>query len=91
MGFNNETAFALLFVVSVFSVTGCRSSHENKYKTDQVTERDKIVETFKELKAFTGKKAAKHIEGKSRQEAYLLNYKQLKINYGNNVEYQLPR
>ena len=61
------------------------------YEPDQVTERDKIVETFKELKAYTGKKAAKHIEGESRQEAYLLNYKQLKINYGNNVEYQLRR
>ncbi len=45
------------------------------------------VETRAGLKAYTGRAAAERIVGKDRRLAYLLNYQQLGINYGEGVEF----
>ncbi len=42
-----------------------------------------------DLARYTGRAAADVVVGQRRREAYLLNYKQLRLNYGNNVEFQL--
>ncbi|MBN2291008.1 MAG: hypothetical protein JXM70_01205 [Pirellulales bacterium] len=47
--------------------------------------------TPESIKQYTGERAAEHIVGTDRKAAYLLNYKQLEINYADNVEYQLRR
>ena len=47
--------------------------------------------TSKDIQAFTGAAAANKIEDEEQREAYLLNYKQLEINYGNNVDFQLRK
>ncbi len=47
------------------------------------------VDTAEGLKAYTGKPAAKRIVGEARRNAYQLNEKQLGVNYGDNVDYQL--
>ena len=49
----------------------------------------KKASTRADLKTYTGKNAANAIVGKWRKAAYLANYNQLKINYGNNVDFQL--
>ena len=43
------------------------------------------------ISAYTGRQAADVIAGEDRRKACLLNYEQLEINYGNNVELQLRR
>ena len=50
-----------------------------------------VVQNWQQLEAYTGRRAAERIVGPLRQRAYLLNYEQLGINYGENVEYQLRR
>lgn len=49
------------------------------------------VEKREDLKAYAGRAAADRIIGKDRKTAYLLNYKQLGINYGEAVDFQLRR
>lgn len=47
--------------------------------------------TREAAQAYTGEAAANAIAGEERRRAYLLNYEQLRRNYGENVEYQLRR
>ena len=49
------------------------------------------VETQEDLAPYTGVKAARRIVGKDRRAAYMANYRQLGINYGGGVEFQLRR
>ena len=49
------------------------------------------VEKREDLKAYTGSAAADRIIGEDRKIAYLRNYKQLGINYGEAVDFQLRR
>lgn len=44
-----------------------------------------------DLKAYTGLEAVNRIEGDFRKKIYMVNYEQLAINYGENVEFQLRR
>lgn len=53
--------------------------------------RGPVARTRSDLAAYTGRAAVNVIVGKRRREAYLLNYKQLRLNYGDNVEFQLRR
>ena len=50
-----------------------------------------VVQNREQLGAYVGRHAVERIVGTLRQRAYLLNYEQLGINYGENVEYQLRR
>ena len=59
-------------------------------ETQSLYQGDK-AETWDDLKAYTGKGAAGRIVGEDRRRAYLLNYEQLGINYGEAVEFQLRR
>lgn len=47
------------------------------------------ADTRAELKTYTGKSAVDSIVGEWRKAAYLGNYRQLEVNYGNNVDFQL--
>jgi hypothetical protein len=47
------------------------------------------VNSLPDLRAYTGKAAAGRIVGEDRRTAYLLNYRQLCLNYGDAVEFQL--
>ena len=49
------------------------------------------VKTPEGLKAYTGIEAVGAITGEWRKKAYVLNYEQLAVNYGDNVEFQLRR
>ncbi len=49
------------------------------------------VKKREDLKAYTGHAAADRIIGNDRKTAYLLNFKQLGINYGESVDFQLRR
>lgn len=49
------------------------------------------VDTAEGLEAYTGKVAADRIVGEARRDVYLLNYEQLGVNYGENVDFQLRR
>jgi len=51
----------------------------------------KPVSTWEDLRPYTGKAARDVIVGEERRKAYMLNYDQLRINYGENVEFQLRR
>jgi hypothetical protein len=51
--------------------------------------RGETVRTWEQLAAYTGRAAAEMIVGEERQQAYLLNYEQLHINYDDGVEFQL--
>ena len=44
---------------------------------------------LQQLTAYTGEAAAERILGEDRRRAYLLNYRQLGLNYGDNVDYRL--
>jgi len=44
---------------------------------------------WESLEAYSGKQAADRIVGEDRRAAYLYNYRQLDINYGGGVEFQL--
>lgn len=81
----------LIFCLLIIIGDGCKSKHLNGNENIHSSDKDDKVKSFQELKAYTGKAAVKHIAGENRQKAYLLNYNQLKINYGENVEYQLRR
>ncbi|MGI6338465.1 MAG: hypothetical protein ACOXZV_03700 [Bacteroidales bacterium] len=59
--------------------------------TDIKNETVRKALTSKDIQAFTGVAAANKIKDKEQREAYLLNYKQLEINYGNNVDFQLRK
>ena len=50
-----------------------------------------VVQNREQLEPYVGKHAVERIVGALRQRVYLLNYEQLGINYGENVEYQLRR
>lgn len=50
-----------------------------------------MVRTREDLKPYTGLEACQIITGKLRQEAFLANYHQLKVNYSGAVEFQLRR
>lgn len=78
----------LFFCLLIISNGGCKSI--NLKGNNYLKPLDK-VKSLHELKAYTGKKAVKQITGENRKKAYLLNYNQLKINYGENVEFQLRR
>ncbi len=47
--------------------------------------------TVSDLTPYTGIEAVNRIVGKDRRDAYLLNYRQIEINYGDGVEFQLRR
>jgi transglutaminase-like putative cysteine protease len=49
------------------------------------------VTTWEGLKPYIGKEACEVIVGSDRQKAYLLNYEQLQINYGESVDFQLRK
>jgi len=59
------------------------------FRTEPSLYRGKKATTWEEIKNYTGKVAVEVIVGENRKRAYLLNYEQLEINYGNNVEFQL--
>jgi len=50
-----------------------------------------VVKDRHALKAFTGRTAADRIVGDLRRKAFLFNYEQLAINYGESVDFQLRR
>ena len=50
-----------------------------------------VVKSREGLKAYAGLAAADRIVGKDRKAAYLFNYKQLGVNYGEAVDFQLRR
>ncbi len=50
-----------------------------------------VAKNWEGLKAYTGLAAAERIIGKDRKAAYLFNYQQLGINYGEAVDFQLRR
>ena len=47
------------------------------------------VDEAADLAAYTGLAAAERITGEWRQKAYMANYEQLAVNYGDNVDFQL--
>ena len=51
----------------------------------------KIAVKITDLEAYTGKNAVNAIVGKWRKAAYLENYNQLSVNYGDNVDFQLRK
>ncbi len=51
----------------------------------------RAVTTWEGLAKYTGRRALGQIVGDLRKRAYQLNYDQLEINYGENVEFQLRR
>ncbi len=50
-----------------------------------------VVNNRDDLKAYAGREAAERIVGELRRKAFLLNYEQLGINYGEGVDFQLRR
>ncbi len=71
----------LLLVVSC-CLSGCCASSSSFFK-------GAVVSSHEELKDYQGMEAVKHIVGDLRQKAYICNYEQLAVNYGDNVEFQL--
>ncbi len=49
------------------------------------------VNGWDDLSAYSGEAAADRIVGEDRKRAYLLNYRQLGVNYGKGVDFQLRR
>ena len=82
-----EKIIALSFLLLIGSVYKSRTEINDK-AIPPINKQD-AVKSFKELMPYTGRIAVNQIPGKDRQKAYLLNYEQLKVNYGNNVEFQL--
>ncbi len=66
------------------SHSGPRSDPERWTPGEKVT-------SWEELAKYTGRRALGQIVGDLRKRAYRLNYDQLEINYGENVEFQLRR
>ncbi len=80
--------FSIMFLLAVFMILkGYSLNASTGVKNDIVRK----ALTNKDIQAFTGVAAANKIKDKEQQEAYLLNYKQLEINYGNNVDFQLRK
>jgi len=73
---------AFLMIVKGYSLNADTGTKNNAVKK---------ALTSKDIQAFTGAAAANKIEDEEQREAYLLNYKQLEINYGNNVDFQLRK
>ncbi|MEA3401600.1 MAG: hypothetical protein U9R79_10205 [Armatimonadota bacterium] len=84
-------------VAVCLSATGATAQPASQDATAQWGERmqelyrGEIATTEEELAPYTGRKAAEAIVGEDRRWAYLLNYEQLAVNYGENVEFQLRR
>ena len=49
------------------------------------------VTRLEQLESYRGMEAVAHISGDLRKKAYVCNYEQLAVNYGDNVEFQLRR
>jgi hypothetical protein len=81
----------LVIYFLLFIAAGCKNVSQKKVEDFLSHGKEDKAVTFSDLRAYTGKAAAKKIIDEDRRKAYLLNYKQLKINYGKNVEYQLRR
>ena len=77
--------------VTVFDVDWLYKGGEAESESMAKLYRGEKATSWEELRAYTGKQAAEAIVGEDRKKAYLLNYEQLGINYGENVDFQLRR
>lgn len=77
-----RTAFILIFFVFNILNAGNLEDHKSLYEGPE-------VKTAGDLAAYTGLNAVDRIAGAWRQKCYVMNYEQLAVNYGNNVDFQL--
>lgn len=84
------TVWQIVFgLVLCAAMTLANDAKDPWLETQRGLYRGETVSTLNELAPYTGKAAADRIVGEDRAAAYLLNYEQLGINYGDNVEFQL--
>ena len=76
------SVLAALVLLSILHSAYGDESLLQRYLGEKVTSREGLA-------PYTGEHAYKMVVGPKRQEAYRLNYEQLGINYGDNVDFQL--
>lgn len=85
---------ALGATIALLLLTGARTPAQNVESRSERMQRmfmGGVADSWEDLQAYTGLNALQTIVGEDRRLAYLLNYEQLAVNYGQNVEFQLRR